>query len=226
MNVVIIGLGGIGSIISEKVLRYLHTDPTSRGHRLTFIDGDEYEEKNLIRQDFLVWGNKAKSKYDELNDRFINVSLGFRDYFINEKNIYLTIQENDIIFLCVDNHKSRKVVSDYCKTLQNVTLISGGNEYTDGNAQLYVRRGGVDITPDLCAYHPEIRNSLDKSPEQMSCIELQAAAPQLYFTNMSVATMMLWLFYNSIVRSDFSKSEVYFDMVSMSADSKIRRVKN
>lgn len=226
MNVIIIGLGGIGSILSDKILRYLHTDKTSSDHHLVFIDGDQYEEKNLIRQDFSIWGNKAQSKYDELNKRFLNVSLEYRTCFVNEDNINLIIKDNDIIFLCVDNHKTRRLTSEHCKNLPNVTLISGGNEYTDGNAQLYVRRGGQDVTPDLCAYHPEIQNAEDKSPEQMSCSELQASAPQLYFTNMSVATMMLWLFYNSVVRSNFTKSEVYFDIVSMSADSKIRRVKN
>jgi hypothetical protein len=117
------------------------------------------------------------------------------------------------------------IINNYCKTLNNVMLISGGNELTDGNAQLYVKEGGEDKTPDLCAYHPEIANPDDRLPEEMSCEELSQSAPQLYFTNLGVATLMCWLFYNAFVNKEYDRSEVYFDILTMSADAKIRVTK-
>jgi hypothetical protein len=117
------------------------------------------------------------------------------------------------------------IVSNYCKELQDVTLISGGNEFTDGNVQIYVRKEGKDLTPDLCAYHPEIANPDDKLPEEMSCEELSNSDPQLYFTNLGVATLMCWSFYNVVIKEQYERSEVYFDMLSMTTDAKIRIVK-
>ena len=46
------------------------------------------------------------------------------------------------MFLCVDNHKSRMIINNYCKQLNDVILFSGGNEFTDGNVQIYVRKEG------------------------------------------------------------------------------------
>jgi hypothetical protein len=59
----------------------------------------------------------------------------------------------------------------------------------------------------------------------MSCEELSNSAPQLYFTNLGVATIMCWAFYNAIIRGKFLKSEVYFDITTMTADSKSRTLK-
>jgi hypothetical protein len=96
---------------------------------------------------------------------------------------------------------------------------------TDGNVQLYVRKGGVDLTPDLCAYHPEIANPDDKLPDEMSCEELSKSEPQLYFTNLGVATLMCWMFHNAVINEQYERSEVYFDINQMAADAKVRTVK-
>ena len=112
-----------------------------------------------------------------------------------------------------------------CKNLKDVTLISGGNDLTDGNVQIYIRKDGVDLTPDLCAYHPEIANPDDKLPEEMSCEELAESEPQLYFTNLGVATIMCWAFYNAVVKGQHEKSEIYFDITQMASSAKMRIVK-
>ena len=127
--------------------------------------------------------------------------------------------------MCVDNHKSRMIVNNYCKNLKDVTLISGGNELTDGNVQVYLRRNGSDKTPDLAAYHPEIGNPDDKLPDEMSCEELSKSEPQLYFTNLGVATIMCWSFYNVMIRSKLEASEVYFDITNMNTLAQRRALK-
>lgn len=224
MNILIIGLGGIGSILADQVARYLNYDPNFRDSTLTLLDGDSYETKNYVRQNFVDLGNKATSKYFDLISRFHNIKFAHMACFLTKLNIDL-LDKFDIIFMGVDNHKTRKLVSDYCKTLQNVILISGGNEYTNGSSQLYIRKEGKDLTPDLCAYHPEIRNAIDKSPDELSCEELAMSTPQLLFTNLTAAMTMCWLFYNTVIRNDIKKSEVYFDIEKMAADSKQRVVK-
>ena len=203
MNIKIIGIGGIGSILSGRLCRFLNYSQPDISSVITLIDGDYYENKNHERQEFTTLGNKAEVKAKELGLRFSNLILERIDEYVNKDTISRVIKEDDIIFLCVDNHKTRKVVSQYCGTLNNIILISGGNDLIDGNVQIYIRRGGIDKTPDLCAYHPEIANPDDKSPEEMSCEELAKSEPQLYFANLSVATIMCWAYYNTVVNQSF-----------------------
>lgn len=223
-NIVVVGLGGVGSILIERLCRYLNysgeTDIT-----MLLVDGDKYEPKNFERQEFNTMGNKADIKAGELETRFTNIIFDVVEEYINPDNINTIIKNGDVVFICVDNHKSRMVINNYCNTLDDVTVISGGNELTDGNAQLYVKKGGQDLTPDLCTYHPEIANPDDKMPDEMSCEELSVSEPQLYFVNLGVATLMCWLYYNAVVNKQYERSEVYFDMLSMNSDSKIRIVK-
>ena len=224
LNITIIGLGGVGSILSERLCRFLNY-ATDMSANIILVDGDTYEHKNYMRQEFTRLGNKADIKAGELEIKFSDILFTSYEAYINEANISDIIKDDTIVFLCVDNHKSRMIVSNYCKELENVILISGGNELTDGNAHCYVRQDGKDLTPDLCAYHPEIANPDDKLPEEMSCEELSNSDPQLYFTNLGVATLMCWLFYNVVVKKQYERSEVYFDILSMTTDSKIRIVK-
>lgn len=224
LNIKIIGLGGVGSILSEKVCRFVeHLQDIQSS--ITLVDGDDYERKNLERQEFSEFGNKARIKEVELSRKFNETTISSIPSFVDEEIIPRIVEENDIILLGVDNHKTRKLVSDFCKELHDVTLISGGNEFTDGNVQIYVRREGKDLTPDLCSYHPEIQNPVDKSPDEMSCEELSQSEPQLFFTNLGVATIMCWALYNVAIKENYKVSEIYFDVLTMSADSKFRVVK-
>ena len=224
MNIVIIGLGGIGSILCERIARYL-TYSAEEGVKLLLVDGDDYEPKNFDRQDFTRMGNKAEVKAADLKMQFSRLNVSSYPAFVNTTNLAQVITEGSIVFLCVDNHKTRMIVSNYTNKLTDVTLISGGNDLVDGNVQIYIRKDGTDITPDLCSYHPEIANPDDKLPEEMSCEELAESEPQLYFTNLGVATIMCWAFYNAVVKGEYEKSEVYFDITQKASNAKVRIVK-
>jgi molybdopterin/thiamine biosynthesis adenylyltransferase len=223
LDINIIGLGGVGSILIERLCRFLNFSNDFPANIL-LIDGDEYEHKNYERQEFVRLGNKADIKASELEVRYDKLGFDAFKEYIAEENVGEVVWEDAIVFMCVDNHKTRMIVSNYCKTLNNITLISGGNEFTDGNVQLYVRRDGKDLTPDLCRYHPEIASPDDKLPTEMSCEELSVSEPQLYFTNLGVATLMCWMFYNAIVKQSYERSEVYFDILSMNSNAKVRVV--
>jgi len=222
MQIVIVGLGGVGSLLSQSLARFLNYSDIEAS--ILLIDGDTYEVKNYERQEFEEIGKKAEVKYIELSAKFQKVEFDYFTEYVDEENISELIREDDIVFVCVDNHKTRNMINSYAQNLKNVTLISGGNEYHDGNVQIYIRRGGADLTPDLCAYHPEIANPEDQLPSEMSCEELAQSEPQLYFTNMGVSTLMCWAFYNSVVKKELERSEVYFDITQMTADAKIRTV--
>ena len=206
-----IGIGGIGCALLPFLCRYLQYSGDKA--RITLIDGDSFERSNAARQAFTRLGNKAEVKARELAQEFENLSLRAAPEFVTPENVSGLLKEGDIIFLMVDNHASRKLVSGHAATLADVTLISGGNDFTDGNVQVYLRRDGRDLTPSLSRYHPEIAQPQDRNPGELSCEELMAqGAPQLLFTNLMVASMMLNAFY-AFTQERLDYSEVYLDIL-------------
>jgi len=204
----LIGLGGVGSTIA----RYLAIFLASLGQRarLVFIDGDSFEPSNASRMIFGNCGNKAAVIHEELIARFADsaLSLDFIEEYVTPENISRLIHPGDIVLLAVDNHATRKLVNDHCATLAGVCLISGGNDGieqtaqgrqlrgTFGNAQIYVRSAGEDLTPSLTRFHSEIAQPVDKPPADKSCTELMVSVPQILFANLMVASAMLntlWL---------------------------------
>lgn len=211
LEIKVIGIGGIGCALLPFLARYLNF----RGERarITLVDGDDFERRNADRQAFGTLGNKAKVKAAEIAREFEGLSFRAVPEFVTEANITQSIQDGDIIFLAVDNHKTRKLVSNYCEKLVDVTLISGGNDFTDGNVQVHIRQGSRDLTAPVTRFHPEIQNPTDRSPAEMSCEELmEQGAPQLLFTNLAVASSMLNVFY-SFREGRLKFGEVYLDII-------------
>lgn len=211
MEIKVIGIGGIGCALLPFLARFLNY----RGERvrITLIDGDEFQRSNADRQAFGTLGNKAKVKAAELAREFEGLSFRAVPEYVTEANIAQHLQEGDTIFLAVDNHKTRKLVSDYCEKLTDMTLISGGNDFTHGNIQIHIRQQGQDRTAPITRFHPEIRNPQDRSPAEMSCEELmERGAPQLLFTNLAIASAMLNAFYSSWEEIP-RYGEVYLDIL-------------
>jgi molybdopterin/thiamine biosynthesis adenylyltransferase len=211
LEIKVIGIGGIGCALLPYLARYLQAsgDPA----RLILVDGDGFEARNADRQAFPEVGNKAKVKAMELARQFEGLSFRAVPEFATRENVGRIVRSGDVVFLCVDNHATRRLVSDHCQVLAEVTLISGGNDYTDGNVQVYIRSAGRDITLPLTQFHPEIADPRDRSPHEMSCDELlQEAAPQLLFTNLAVASAMLNAFY-AWRMGKLQYGEVYLDIL-------------
>jgi molybdopterin/thiamine biosynthesis adenylyltransferase len=206
-----IGIGGIGCALLPFLCRYLQysVEPA----RLTLIDGDRFERGNAARQAFSHLGNKAEVKSRELAREFEALALRSTPEYVTEDNVARLIGEGEFVFLMVDNHASRNLVSRHVSSLSDLTLISGGNDAEDGNVQIYIRQGGRDLTPSLARYHPEIAHPQDRNPAALSCEELMAAgAPQLLFANLMVASLMLNAFY-ALRQGRLNYSEVYLDIV-------------
>lgn len=212
-QVKVVGIGGIGTALLPFLCRYLNHK--GEDCRVTLIDGDDFEHKNETRQSFKSLGNKAKVKAAELAEEFKNISFRSVSEFVTPENVDTLIEEDDIVLAGVDNHKTRKLLSDHCGILDNVILVSGGNELTDGNVQAYIRREGKNITSPLTKYHPEIRNPADKNPGELTCEE-RAQLPggqQIIVTNMAVAYLIFANYY-LIDEGVFNRvGEHFFDIV-------------
>jgi hypothetical protein len=203
-SVKIIGLGGIGGIVARYGAMFLAS--LGRELRLVLIDGDSFEASNATRMFFGDYGNKAAVVRAELLPRFAESPLAIVaiEEFITPENIGRLLHHGDVVLLCVDNHATRKLVNDHCVAqLRHVCLISGGNDGVEsapdgassrgtyGNVQIYLKRDGIDRSPSLVRYHPEIAQPTDHLPGDKSCTELVASVPQILFTNLAVASAML-----------------------------------
>jgi len=218
LNVVIVGIGGVGGHLAPLISRYCQHLKPSIPVTITLVDGDGYEEHNAARQAFQRFGNKAEVTVESLVDQFDRVTFTAVGEFLTPDNIDFLLGENVIVFCCVDNNRSRKVIDDYVGTLQNAVLVSGGNDMTDGNVQVYIRRAGKDVTRSISSVHDETANPVGKAPYEMSCEEMGAASSaQLFFANAIVSTLMCLTFYNLVeIEGALDKppfGELYFDML-------------
>jgi molybdopterin/thiamine biosynthesis adenylyltransferase len=206
-----IGIGGIGCALLPFLCRFLQY--CRQRARVTLIDGDYFERRNAPRQTFGRMGNKAQVKATELAQEFNALSLRAIPEYIGEDNAVHLIGEHDLVFLMVDNHNTRNLVNQRVQVLNNVILISGGNDWVDGNVQVYIRRQGQDLTPNLGRYHPEIARPADRHPTELGCEELmESGEPQLLFTNLAIAASMLNAFY-AWREGRLAYSEVYVDIM-------------
>jgi hypothetical protein len=195
----VIGLGGIGCVVLQYLAVFLKS--LDRPARLVLIDGDQFEVANTSRMVFQKVGNKAEVKAAETVALLgsCEISVAAVPRYVTPENIGQLILPGDHVFLCVDNHPTRKLVSEHCGRLPAVALFSGGNEGVDpprergtyGNVQVYLRRDGKDVTASLTRFHPEIANPKGKSPSEMNCAELAVSTPQILFANLAVASAML-----------------------------------
>ena len=162
LKVKVIGCGGIGTCLLDPLCRYLNFSDNPNVE-VSLIDGDTYEERNRERQIFQAAGPKASITAERLREEFNRLNFWDHPVYLGDHNTITLIREGDIIFSCVDNHKTRKLISDRAEELNDVVIISGGNDWEDGNIQVHIRENGKNITvPVASRYHPEIMNPTDK----------------------------------------------------------------
>lgn len=209
-SVKVIGLGGVGGIVARYLAIFLAS--LDKHLRLVLIDGDAYEPSNAGRMLFSAHGNKAAVTCADLLANFADSFLSMIPIqeYVTPANIDRLIHNGDVVILAVDNHATRKLISDFCSaSLNDVCLISGGNDGvgrdasnqitrgTYGNCQIYIRSGGQDLNQRITRYHPEIRKPADKNPSDENCTELMQSVPQILFANLAAASAILnafWLY--------------------------------
>jgi hypothetical protein len=221
----VVGIGGIGWIVSF-MLGFSFNFSTVP-HRVNLVDGGIYKPDHADHEFFLKLNNKARAQQEHLARLFSNVAFRSVPYYLSEARgekvlpVHGVVSDNAVVFLCVDNHKSRKLLSDHCESLHNATLISGSNDGGSlGFVQVHIRRNDRDITPPISFQHPDIESPDDYSPEDRlrtpGCDERLRSGKQLPSTLFCVAAMMHAAFFT--IRDlekqgnldDFPYREVFF----------------
>ena len=226
-RVVLVGAGGIGTWLAEGVARMLEWK--FPGSAIIIVDGDNYEQKNLERQNFKQMGNKASVKALELTQSFTKTLFipvpkwvvddnfnGVTDEDSPKIKASELITNGDIVLAVVDNFAARKILFDAASKLDDVDVFTGGNDdELFGSVYHYQRRNGRDITEHPVHFHPEYDSPPDKNPGEMSCQERAEVdgGTQLLATNMAVASFILGRIHKTIVNNQNpEETEIYFDL--------------
>jgi len=223
-RVVVIGLGGVGTHMIYPLTRFLYY--LDMDLDMLLVDGDTFSVSNATRQDFTMDGvgrNKADVVHDTLAECYsdsIRLCFDHEEEYITDKNIEEMVQDGDVVFVCVDNHATRKLIVEQAQSLANITLISGGNDAADepsggtcGNIQVYHKQNGVEFTNAPTKFHPEIENPEDKNPADLDCLEAAAdGSPQILFANLTVASNMVNAFFSLALTGKPPYEEMYFDI--------------
>ena len=144
LDVTVIGVGGTGSYLVPPLARMLNS---SNFHsKLTLIDYDLVEMKNIDRQNFII-SDLGYYKCDVLQRRyssaFHNVEIKVTRQKISDKP---TMIPGQIIISCVDSIESRKAIIYNCLRRKTPTiLIDSGNEDQYGHVTItFFRVRGAD----------------------------------------------------------------------------------
>jgi molybdopterin/thiamine biosynthesis adenylyltransferase len=241
LKIKVIGTGGIGLCLLPTLARFLNYSEEKFPYvELSLVDGDEFEPKNLDRQKFEDFGPKASVTAEAYRKEFDRLTIYDHPVYVDDANIKQLIVENDIVLLCVDNHATRKLVSDRAEKLKNVTIISGGNDLTDGNVLTHIRRDGKNITLPIASFHQAIANPTDENPayanKAAGCAKIVASSPQVLIMNNYIGANMLAMFYTvvsdfdgkagiDVIKAKAEKySDVYCDLKTVASTPALRKV--
>lgn len=227
-DIIVIGAGGVCSALIPILAKYVFS-PVFPHQVSSFViaDGDSYEEKNIERQFFptaLTGMNKASAQIEKLKILYrhkADILYSFDEY-VMPSNIHQLIEGSNYIILAgVDNHPCRLLLSQFVQQygLQGSLLISGGNETTDGNVQIFGYDKGDMIGVPLEQRHPEIATDTTDDRSKMSCQEMyeMKGGDQLMVANTTAAMLMYSLFWCYTTGKDLRDIiEVYFDIPMVS----------
>lgn len=142
-----------------------------------------------------------------------NVTLKGYNAYVNPGNIREMIPNNGetaVVFLCVDNLKTRYEVSKYMEDFRDCLVINGGNDRTTGHVTLYQRVRGEPLDPTIYEVYPDVRPDVDTRPDERHCTEVAPKHDQIAVTNSIVADVMLARFI-SAARNRLTETKVVKD---------------
>lgn len=138
-DIIVIGCGGTGSWLLPKLVKIINdgcSKSMTSGHNILLVDGDEVEEKNLIRQNFIsqdVGKNKAQALAERYGVHFNEkCNVGYLDKFLMDQYSEITEEfadrftliggldffngrdiANVLIINLIDNGTTRKMIHSF-----------------------------------------------------------------------------------------------------------------
>lgn len=208
-HIVVVGTGGTGGYVIRDVCRLIENKISkNQSVKLTLIDPDVVEAKNLIRQNFIK-GDLGKYKADVLAERYA-AAFGIEIGVITEKctrNILLELAlETDsvnrlihplIVIGCIDNNAARREIHEFFKVYgmsngRALAWIDSGNESSSGQVVLGATgEASTYYLPFITQIYPEILDPKRDPKTEVSCAERAERDVQNMFINMTAANQIL-----------------------------------
>lgn len=224
---IIIGAGGNGGYFIASLARIvaLSNAKLKLGgrpeHKITVIDADDVEEKNLMRQNFIRAdiGKKKAFTLAQRYSRAYGIEINYIDGYMNTPEMLRSLAQATaiapVVVGAVDNNKTRAIIYQVFKDHQGMFWLDAGNEEWGGQVVLGYNAGMMANKdhernaqrkhafnlPSVAHLYPEILEATDKLPNEMSCAERAVSNPQNIFTNQTAANLMTG-FANVIINSD------------------------
>lgn len=202
-DVIVVGCGGTGSYIIPHLARLVRQRVAAgKTLNLFLADGDVVEEKNLIRQNFIssdIGRNKAQVMAERYSAAF-GITINYSNkYLETTAQLQRQISGVPLVVSCVDNLKSRKLLTDTLTQFMHAFLVDCGNEEKVGQVIMTAIVGqGCESptlyrTPHIFELYPALAADLanSKFASEMSCAELAESSPQYGFVNLTAATIAL-----------------------------------
>lgn len=222
VKIVVVGAGGTGGWAIPHIYRLCHV--CDRQIKVILCDGDIVEEKNLIRQNFVVQDigqNKAKVLAERYAGAFAMEPQYIPDYIEDEDQLRKLLKsdrfdyhsgrpEQVILIGAVDNNRTRQLFHQIFYSIRELIYIDAGNGMYTGQVVCGVRRSYRTIYKPVGSLHPDVLKSDDKYPSELSCAERALSSPQSITANLTAATAIVSFLYNLLLIGDLNTRYVTF----------------
>jgi molybdopterin/thiamine biosynthesis adenylyltransferase len=159
LKVAIVGVGGIGSLVAEQLVRAGVQD-------VLLVDNDKVEESNInrlfgaTRRDSGRWKTDVVSRYlTRIADADIST---IKDSAIRQP-ILMSLRDRDLIFCCVDNDRTRAILNRFAYQYL-VPVVDLGTRLDGRQGKITAAAGRVSVLgPGLCC----LRCSHHLNPERI-----------------------------------------------------------
>ena len=205
--VFVIGVGGTGGHLAAPLARLVAYHPNTQNSKVIFIDGDEFEEKNITRQlvgESQVGMNKARAMVDFCAYQGLMGNIECKEDFISASTFIPMLRRSNspMVVCCVDNDATRlailKSIESTCSG--DFFFISPGNsdgtETVKGQTLYWGRVEGENVGINPADIYPNIENPQDSIPSKGSCALNAPSRPQLIAANFFAASITLAVIQN------------------------------
>ena len=213
-NLYLIGAGGIGSALLERVVRLLQYHPNGT-QNIVLIEKDTFSESNLKRQMCSVL-DLGKNKATALLETYGLFHINVVEKFINPdtidqifENVSCDRSARSLIVMAVDNDATRKLIYTYLEENQQLqfVIINSTNGYSKYQTSLHIP--GLTVSP--LKRYSNIATPDDYIPG--GCAEETPSTPQLLVANSGAAFTVL-LIVNSLLENEKFHDEYIGDVLT------------
>lgn len=168
-KVVIIGCGGTGGRLVPHITQLLSTQEWMPTKKVTLIDPDAVEYKNLKRQNFIepdVGRNKAEVLAERYGTAY-DMETAFFPEFARKSGtaaMKLAIQEASVIIMCVDTVKARHEILGLIGEMSSpaAVIIDTGNEDVFGQVAVFNNTRTWNRPSEVPSYAFDARREIEE----------------------------------------------------------------